>query len=40
MPAVGRPQKITFAEMRDMGRGVLVYCADHHCGHSLPYHWG
>jgi hypothetical protein len=24
-----RPQKITFAEMRDMGvRGPLVYCAD------------
>jgi hypothetical protein len=24
-----RPQKITFAEMRDMGvRGLLVYCAD------------
>jgi len=31
-----RPQKITFAEMRDMGvRGVLVYCADYHCSHSL-----
>jgi hypothetical protein len=26
-----RPQKITFAEMREMGvRGVLVYCADYH----------
>ena len=25
-----RPQKITFAEMREMGvRGVLVYCADY-----------
>jgi hypothetical protein len=25
-----RSQKITFAEMRDMGvRGVLVYCADY-----------
>ena len=24
-----RPQKITFAEMRDMGvRGVLIYCAE------------
>jgi hypothetical protein len=24
-----RPQKITFAEMRDAGvRGLLVYCAD------------
>jgi hypothetical protein len=28
------PQKITFAEMRDMGvRGVLIYCAG--CSHSL-----
>ena len=34
--ASARPQKITFAEMRDMGvRGVLVYCADYHCSHSL-----
>jgi hypothetical protein len=25
-----RPQKITFAEMREMGvRGVLIYCADY-----------
>jgi hypothetical protein len=32
-----RPQKITFGEMRDeMGvHGVLVYCADHHCSHSV-----
>ena len=32
-----RPQKITFGEMRDdMGvRGVLVYCADYRCGHSI-----
>ena len=31
-----RPQKITFAEMRDMGvRGVLVYCADFRCSHSI-----
>jgi hypothetical protein len=31
MPAVDRSQKITFAEMRDMGvRGLLVYCADYH----------
>jgi hypothetical protein len=32
-----RPQKITFGEMRDdMGvRGVLVYCADFWCGHSV-----
>jgi hypothetical protein len=31
-----RPQKITFAEMRDMGvRGVLVYCADYQCSRSI-----
>jgi hypothetical protein len=32
-----RPQKITFGEMRDdMGvRGVLVYCADFRCSHSV-----
>jgi hypothetical protein len=31
-----RPQKITFADMRDMGvRGVLIYCADYHCSHSI-----
>jgi hypothetical protein len=36
MPAITSPQKITFAEMRDMGvRGVLVYRADYHCSHSL-----
>ncbi|WP_342737173.1 hypothetical protein [Bradyrhizobium sp. B117] len=29
----GRPLKITFGEMREMGlRGVLVYC---HCGHHV-----
>ncbi|WP_027542906.1 hypothetical protein [Bradyrhizobium sp. WSM2254] len=29
----GRPVKITFGEMREMGlRGVLVYC---HCGHHV-----
>jgi hypothetical protein len=28
--------KITFAEMRDMGvRGVLIYCADYGCSHSI-----
>jgi hypothetical protein len=27
-----RPQRITFAEMREM---VLIYCADHHCSHSV-----
>ena len=27
-----RPQKITFAEMREMGlRGLLIYCADYRC---------
>jgi hypothetical protein len=31
-----RPQKITFAEMRDTGvRGILVYCADYRCSHSI-----
>jgi hypothetical protein len=31
-----RPQKITIAEMRDMGiRGVLVYCADYRCSRSI-----
>ena len=31
-----RPQKITFAEMRESGvRGILVYCADHRCSHSI-----
>ncbi|MDA9469642.1 hypothetical protein XH87_34440 [Bradyrhizobium sp. CCBAU 53415] len=32
----GRPLKITFGEMREMGlRGVLVFCADYRCSHSL-----
>jgi hypothetical protein len=31
-----RPQKITFAEMRDMGvRGFLIYCGDYRCSHSI-----
>ena len=31
-----RPTKITFGEMRDMGvRGILVYCADYYCSHSM-----
>jgi hypothetical protein len=35
MPAA-YPQKITFAKMRDMGiRGLLVYCADYRCSHSI-----
>jgi hypothetical protein len=29
-------QKITFAEMRAAGvRGVLVYCSDYRCNHSI-----
>jgi hypothetical protein len=31
-----RQQKITFGEMREMGvRGLLIYCADYRCGHSI-----
>jgi hypothetical protein len=31
-----RPTKITFSEMRDMAvRGLLVYCADYRCSHSV-----
>jgi hypothetical protein len=31
-----RPQKITFAEMREMGmRGLLVCCADSRSSHSI-----
>ena len=31
-----RPQKITFGEMRSSGvRGVLVYCSDYRCSHSI-----
>jgi hypothetical protein len=30
------PQRITFGDIREMGlRGVLVYCADYHCSHSV-----
>lgn len=30
------PQKITLGEMRAMGvRGLLIYCADYRCGHSV-----
>ena len=30
------PQKIIIAEMRDMGvPGLLVYCADYRCSHSI-----
>jgi hypothetical protein len=36
MPVLTRPQKITFGEMRDTGvRGVLVYCSDYKCSHSI-----
>ena len=36
MPAHAARQKITFAEMRAAGvRGLLVYCADYRCSHSL-----
>ena len=36
MPATDRLQKITFADMREAGvRGLLVYCADYHCSHSI-----
>jgi hypothetical protein len=32
MSALPRPQKITFAEMRDAGvRGLLIYCSDYKC---------
>jgi len=31
-----RPVKITLGEMREMGvRGLLVYCSDYRCSHSL-----
>jgi hypothetical protein len=31
-----REQKITFADMRNMGvRGVLIYCSDYKCSHSI-----
>jgi hypothetical protein len=31
-----RPQKITLGEMRAMeARGLLVYCSDYHCSHSV-----
>jgi hypothetical protein len=36
-PEVDRPEKITFAEMRDMGvRGLLVFCADYRCATRSP----
>ena len=31
-----RPTKISFGEMRDSSvRGILVYCADYRCSHSI-----
>ncbi|MBR0974901.1 hypothetical protein [Bradyrhizobium japonicum] len=34
--ADGRPVKITFGAMREMGlRGVLIYCSDYRCGHHI-----
>jgi hypothetical protein len=31
-----RPQKITLGDMRAAGvRGVLIYCADYRCSHSV-----
>ena len=31
-----KPTKITFAELRELGvRGVLIYCADYQCSHSI-----
>jgi hypothetical protein len=34
MPALTRPQKITFGEMRSSGvRGLLIYCSDYKCSH-------
>jgi hypothetical protein len=30
------PQKMTFADMRDMSvRGILIDCADYNCSHSV-----
>jgi hypothetical protein len=35
MSALTRPQKITYAEMREAGvPGVLIYCSDYH-SHSI-----
>jgi hypothetical protein len=39
MPALTRPQKITFGEMRETGVDcVLVYCSDYKCRES-PFCW-
>ena len=35
MPALTRPEKIPFGDMRDSGvRGLLVYCQNYQCSHS------
>jgi hypothetical protein len=34
MPALTRPMKITFGEMRASGIR-RIYCADHRCSHSI-----
>jgi hypothetical protein len=35
MPALTRPIKITFGEMRASGiRDLLIYCSDYKCSHS------
>ena len=34
-----RPEKITFAQMRNSGvRAILVYCSDYACSHSIALH--
>ena len=36
MTTLTRPTKITFADMHSQGvRGLLIYCADYRCSHSL-----
>jgi hypothetical protein len=36
MPALTRPMKITFGEMRASGiRDLLIYCSDYRCSHSI-----
>jgi hypothetical protein len=31
-----RPQKISFAQMRNSGvRGLLIYCSDYKCSHLI-----
>jgi len=40
-PALPRPQKITFAEMREAGvRGLLIYCSDYKCSRSIAISGG